>query len=62
MLQLLDLARENAQLKRELCRIQAEAEALQHLIAALCRAWPDMRCRTPSRKDEANGRSWEESQ
>jgi hypothetical protein len=59
MLQLLDLARENAQLKRELGRIQAEVETLQRLMAAL---WPDMRCRTPSRKDDANGRSWEESQ
>ena len=62
MLQLLDLARENAALKRELCRIHAEAEALQRLVAAICRTWPDMRCRTPSRRDEANSRSWEESQ
>lgn len=34
MLQLLDLARENAALKRELCRIHAEAEALR-LVAAI---------------------------
>lgn len=35
MLQLLDLARENAALKRELCRIHAAAEALQRLVAAI---------------------------
>jgi hypothetical protein len=33
MLQLLDLARENAELKGELARIRREAEALQRLLA-----------------------------
>ncbi len=33
MLQLLDLARENAELKCELTRIRQEAEALQRLLA-----------------------------
>lgn len=33
MLQLLDLARENAALKRELTRIRQEAEALQRLLS-----------------------------
>jgi len=33
MLQLLDLARENAELKSELMRIRQEAEALQLLLA-----------------------------
>jgi hypothetical protein len=33
MLQLLDLARENAELKGELTRIRQEAEALQRLLA-----------------------------
>jgi hypothetical protein len=33
MLQLLDLARENAELKSELMRIRQEAEALQRLLA-----------------------------
>jgi len=32
MLQLLDLAKENAALKRELARIRQEAEALQRLL------------------------------
>jgi hypothetical protein len=32
MLQLLDLARENAELKSELTRIREEAEALQRLL------------------------------
>jgi len=35
VLQLLDLARENAALKREFCRIHAEAKALQRLVAAI---------------------------
>ena len=34
MLQLLDLARENAALKCELARIRQEAEALQHLLSS----------------------------
>jgi len=64
VLQLLDLARENAALKRELCRIHAEAEALQRLVAAIyagenhARPSGSMRCcgtcRTPSGKDEPN--------
>jgi hypothetical protein len=33
MLQLLDLAKENAELKRELTRVRLEAEALQRLLA-----------------------------
>jgi hypothetical protein len=33
MLQLLDLARENAELKRELTRIRQEAEAVQRVLA-----------------------------
>ena len=33
MLQVLDLARENAELKRELMRIRQEAEALQRVLA-----------------------------
>lgn len=33
MLQLLDLARQNAELKRELTRIRQEAEALQRVVA-----------------------------
>ena len=33
MLQLLDLARENAQLREELARIRQEAKALQRLVA-----------------------------
>jgi len=33
MLQLLDLARENAELKRELKRIHQEAETIQRLLA-----------------------------
>jgi hypothetical protein len=33
MLQLLDLARENAELKSELARIRREAEAIQRLLA-----------------------------
>jgi len=33
MLQLLDLAKENAALKSELRRIREEAEALQHLLS-----------------------------
>jgi hypothetical protein len=32
MLQLLDLAKENAELKRELTRVRLEAEALQRLL------------------------------
>ena len=33
MLQLLDLAKENAELKKELTRVRLEAEALQRLLA-----------------------------
>jgi hypothetical protein len=35
MLQLLDLARANAALKREFCRIRAEAEPLQRLVTGI---------------------------
>ena len=39
MLQLLDLARENAALKCELTRIRREAEALQRLLAVVRQTW-----------------------
>jgi hypothetical protein len=46
MLQLLDLARENTALKRELCRIHAEAAALQRVVAAIRQTWADRICAT----------------
>jgi hypothetical protein len=52
MLQLLDLARENAALKRELCRIRAEAEPLKRLLAAIRQTWAARTCR---RQDEHQG-------
>ena len=39
MLQLLDLARENAALKRELTRIRREAEALRCLLSVVRQTW-----------------------
>ena len=36
MLQLLDLARENAALKRKLAEILAEVEEAQHRLAVIC--------------------------
>jgi hypothetical protein len=52
MLQLLDLARENAALKREFCRIRAEAEPLQRLVAGIRQTWAARTCR---RQDEHQG-------
>ena len=43
MRQLLDLARENAALKRKLAEILAEVEEVQHRLAVLRDAWGDDR-------------------
>jgi hypothetical protein len=44
VLQLFDLARENASLKRELARIRQEAEVLRRLIAASAPTWANGSC------------------
>ena len=43
MLQLLNLARENAALKRQLAEIRAELEEAQHCLAVIREAWGDDR-------------------
>jgi hypothetical protein len=43
MLQLLDLARENAALKRQLAKILAELQEAEHCIAVTRDAWGDDR-------------------
>jgi hypothetical protein len=43
MLQLLDLARENAALKRQLAKILAELQEAQHCLAVTRDAWGDDR-------------------
>jgi hypothetical protein len=43
MLQLLDLARENAALKRKLAEILAEVKEAQHRLAVIRDAWGDDR-------------------
>jgi hypothetical protein len=43
MLQLLNLARENAALKRQLAEIRAELEEAQHCLAVIGEAWGDDR-------------------
>jgi hypothetical protein len=44
MLQLLDLARENAELKSELTRIRREAEALRCLLSVVRQTWAKCSC------------------
>lgn len=41
MLQLLDLARENATLKCELARVRQEAEALRRLVSFILGLWAE---------------------
>jgi hypothetical protein len=58
MLQLLDLARENASLKRDLSRIREEAEALQRLLAGIRQTWAARTCRSQDeRTDEHQGKA-----
>ena len=56
MLQLLDLARENAALKRELCRIRAEAETLPRLLTGLQRTWSARSQDAPTDEHQGKGR------
>ena len=44
MLQLLDLARENAALKCELTRIRREAEGLRLHLSIVCQTWAECSC------------------
>ena len=44
MLQLLDLARENAALKRELARIRGETEALKRRLVEVRQTWATRFC------------------
>jgi hypothetical protein len=47
MLQLLDLARENAALKCELARIRGEAEALKRRLVEVRQSWATQLCSAP---------------
>ena len=53
MLQLLDLARENAALKRKLADILAEVEEAQHCLAVFRDAWGDDRTCSSLESDPA---------
>jgi hypothetical protein len=58
MLQLLDLARENAALKRQLAKILAELEEAQYCLAVIRNAWGDDRTCSSFESDESEAAFW----
>ena len=55
MLQLLDLARENAALKRELDRLQGERAALEHVLCKILRILADTASSLEHRRPDRRG-------